>query len=126
MTSLAVTRTVPRSAAASPDAVRANASAAAAIASACGVKASAAGVGVSPRRERVNSGEPSATSSASMWRPTVGCVSPSWRAAPDRLPSRATAMKVRNASQSGAIFCIIRKCISARHKYAITFMAPGR
>ena len=50
MTSLAVTRTTPRSAAASPDAVRPNAAADAAIASTCGASASAAVVGVEAAR----------------------------------------------------------------------------
>ncbi len=103
MTSLAVTRTTPRSADASPEAAR----------------ASAAGGGghrfdmrrqrqrrrrsaSSPRGERVNSVRPSAASSASMCRPTVGCVRPSRRAAPDRLPSRATSMK-------GAQFVPVRR-----------------
>ena len=86
---LAVSRTTPRSAAASPEAVRANAAAAAAIASACGAKASAA---ARRRKAAGRAGEQrrsSAASSASMWRPTVGWLRPSRRAAPDRLPSRA-------------------------------------
>src|SRR5208337_2441657 len=61
---------------------------------------------------------PSASSSASMRRPTVGWVSPSLRAAPDRLPSRTTSKKVRNSSQEGSRFAI-RKCIAGQGQYAI-------
>ena len=52
-----------------------------------------------PRGERVKSVRPSASSSASICRPTVGWVRPSRRAAPDRLPSRTTSKKVRSSSQ---------------------------
>ena len=108
----------PRSTAASEDAERESAAAAAAIASPWGASASAAGVGVRPRGERVNSVRPSASSSASMCRPTVGWVSPSVRAAPDRLPSRTTSKKVRNSSQPGSRLPI-QKCIAAQEHYAI-------
>ena len=82
MISLAVTRTTPRSVAAADEAERASAAAAAAIASPCGTSAFAAAVGLRPRGERMNRVAPSASSSASMWRPTVGWVRPSLRAAP--------------------------------------------
>ncbi len=94
-TSDAVMRIAPRTASASPEAVRTSASAAAAIASACGRSAKAVSVGARPLAERVNSGAPSSVSSASTWRPTVGWVSPSLRAAPERLPSSSTASRVR-------------------------------
>jgi len=71
------------------------ASAAAAMVSACGRSASAASVGERPLAERVNSGAPSSASSVSMCRPTVGWLSPSVRAAPERLPSASTASSVR-------------------------------
>jgi hypothetical protein len=125
MTWLAVTRTTPRSALASPEAVRANAAAAAAIASACGASASAAEVGVRPRGERVNKADPSAASRASMWRPTVGWERPSRRAAPERLRSRATSMKVRSSSQLGGRRPAIRNRIADQHKYAIPFTSGG-
>ena len=73
--------------------------------------ASAAGVAVSPCGERENSDSPRAASSASMCRPTVGWVSASFLAAPDRLPSRATSRKVRNSSQPGSL-SVIQKCIT--------------
>ncbi len=96
MISLAVTRTVPVTASDGPDTVRSNASAARAMAWAWGCRARAASVGRSPPGERVNSGSPpSAASSASMCRPTVGWAMPSARAAPDRLPASSTARKVR-------------------------------
>ena len=46
-----------------------------------------------PAGERTNSSQPNACSSASTWRPTVGCVKPSERAAPDSEPSSSTAEK---------------------------------
>ena len=58
MISLAVTRTTPRSAAASPDAARASAAAAAAIASTCGAERQRRWRRRRPRGERVNSGKP--------------------------------------------------------------------
>ena len=122
MISLAVTRTIPRSAAIAEDAERASAAAATAIASACGTSAFAAAVGLSPRGERVNSVAPSASSSPSMWRPTVGWARPSRRAAPLRLKSRATSRKVRNSSQSGSR-PLIRNRIADQDKYAIPQMS---
>src|ERR1700722_7354952 len=113
MISLAVTRTTPRSAAVAEEAERASAAAATAIASA---------VGTSPRGERVNSVAPSASSSPSMWRPTVGWARPSRRAAPLRAKSRATSRKVRNSSQSGSR-PPIRKRIAGQDKYAIPQMS---
>ena len=92
--SLAVTRITPRTPAASPEAVRTRASAAAAMAWAWGASASAASVGRRPPGQRVNRGvPPSACSSASMCRPTVGWAMPRLRAAPDRLPVSSTARK---------------------------------
>ena len=55
----------------------------------------ACAVGASPRAERVNSAVPSARSSASIRARTVGWVTPSRRAAADRLPASSTARKVR-------------------------------
>ena len=75
--SLAVRRTTPLMARASPAAVRTRVSAAAAMARACGSRARAARVGVRPPGERVNRGSPaSAASSASICRPTVGWATP--------------------------------------------------
>ena len=96
ITSLAVIRTTPRSESASPDAVLTSACAADAIAWACGRRARAVSVGLRPPGERVNSGAPpSAASSASMCRPTVGWAMPRSRAAPDRLPLSITARNER-------------------------------
>ena len=72
--------------------------------------------------ERANNADPSAASSASMWRPTVGWLRPSRRAAPDRLPSRATSTKVRSSSQFGGRRAAIHYRIAARQKYAISFI----
>ena len=99
---LAVTRTTPRSRSPSAAAERASAAAAAAIASPWGASALAAGVGTRPRGDRVKSVTPSAASSASIWRPTVGCVSFSRRAAPESVPSPMTAKNVRSASHEGS------------------------
>src|SRR5271170_859190 len=124
MISLDVTLTTPRSIEAADEADRASAVAAAAIASACGTRAVATAVAFRPRGERVNSVAPSASSSASIWRPTVGWVRPSRRAAPLRLRSRATSRKVRSSSQAGSRR-LIRKCIAGVDKYAIP-QEPGR
>ena len=118
--SLAAIRTVPRSAWAPLDAVRRSAADAAAMASAWPMSSSAAGVAVSPCGERENSDSPRAASSASMCRPTVGWVSASFLAAPDRLPSRATSRKVRNSSQPGSL-SVIQKCITQIRIKAISF-----
>ena len=48
----------------------------------------------------LNSEAPMADSSLSIWRPTVGCVSNSFRAAPDKLPVSAVARKDRHSSHS--------------------------
>jgi hypothetical protein len=118
--SLAVIRTVPRSVSAPLDAARRSAADAAAMASAWPTSSSAAGVAVSPCGERENSDSPSAASSASICRPTVGWVSASFLAAPDRLPSRATSRKVWNSSQPGS-FLVIQKCITYIRIKAISF-----
>ncbi len=76
-------------------------SAAAAIASADGINLKPASVGDRPSIERVKSLTPRDVSSAAIWRPIVGCVVASVRAAPDRLPSRTTARNARNKCQSG-------------------------
>ena len=121
--SLAAIRTVPRSAWAPLDAVRRSAADAAAMASAWPTSSSAAGVAVSPCGERENSDSPRAPSSASMCRPTVGCVNASFLAAPDRLPSRATSRKVRNSSQPGSL-SVIQNCITWIRIKAISFRSP--
>src|SRR6266849_709307 len=99
-TSLAVSRTVPRVSSALPEAVRTKAAEAISIASTCGTKSSASSVGLRPCCQRVNNATPSSLSNISMWRPIVGCVRPSARPAPDRLPSRTTARNERQRSQS--------------------------
>jgi hypothetical protein len=81
------------------------------IASAWPCNASATSVGISPTCERVNSTTPSAASSAATWRPAVGWVMPSARAAPESEPSRRTPRNERYSSQP--MFEVIRKCIAA-------------
>ena len=99
-TSVAVIRTTPRTPPLRRKALRTSAAAAAAIASAWGPSASAAGVGVSRRR----TGE-QCRAELGLQRLDVAAdrrlITPSRRAAPDRLPSRATSRKVRNSSQLG-------------------------
>ena len=77
------------------EAVRTNACAACAIARAGAASASAASVGARPLGTRANSAVPSAASSVSIRRRTVGWVSPSARAAPERLPLSSTARNTR-------------------------------
>src|SRR5690606_6712884 len=62
-------------------------------------------------------------SSAPMWRPTVGWVRDSARAAPDRLFSRTTARKVRHKSQSPVPFIYFR--IASEESSSI-FVAAGQ
>lgn len=57
-----------------------------------------ASVGRSPRPRRSRSGTPNDRSSARTWTLTVGCVTPSARAAAVTEPSRATASKYRRWS----------------------------
>lgn len=74
-TSLAATRTTPRSSALSRlklAAVRSSARAVLSIASACTRSASAASVASRPVCERVNKAWPRAFSSPAIWRPAVG------------------------------------------------------
>lgn len=74
-TSLAATRTTPRSSALSRlklAAVRSSARAVLSIASACIRSASAASVASRPVCERVNKAWPRAASSPAIWRPAVG------------------------------------------------------
>ncbi len=94
-TSLALIRTVPATSARPAEAARRSAAPAAAIASACGRIASAASVGDSPRWLRTKRRRPSAASSSSRWRATVGCVRPRARAAPESEPSSSTERSVR-------------------------------
>jgi hypothetical protein len=95
ITSLAEMRTTPRTPAPWLLAARSSEAAVLSMASAWVRRACATSVGISPTCERVNSTTPSAFSSAATWRPAVGWVMPSARAAPDSEPSRSTPRNER-------------------------------
>jgi len=93
------------------EAARSSAATVEAISLACGSSSPAASVGSRPRAERVNSFARSWASSCRTCRPSVGCVSRSARAAPDRLPWSATARNERSNVQSIGSRAM-QKCIS--------------
>src|SRR3990167_5297504 len=101
---LALMRTVPLAPACAPETPRASACAPASMACADSASRSAVAVGCKPRPVRSNSTVPSCASSSAMWRPMVGWLDCSARAAPSRLPCSSTARKERTRFQSNAVF----------------------
>ncbi len=78
---------------------------------------SATGVGVTPRGSRSNSSRPVCRSSARICVVTVGCDSPSSRAAPVKEPERYTARKVRSRFRSREA----REAVSTRPSMAAAY-----
>ena len=90
---LAVMRTVPVTPSSAPDTLRASWWAPISMARADSASRSAVAVGSKPRPVRSNSTTPSCDSSSAMWRPMVGWLALSARAAPSRLPWSSAARK---------------------------------
>src|SRR5690606_17206017 len=119
ITSLADMRTVPRTPSPRLRALRSSEAAMLCMASAPLRRVSAASVGRRPACERVNRVVPSAVSSSATCLPTVGCVRPRARAAPESEPSSSTASKERYSSHP--ISLAIEKRIAPVKDWAISF-----